>query len=150
MKAAKRLQAEHKVQFIIKLHPGGGEQNWSWHVQSAQQIGLKCALTPGAFTSHTHLVACMKASDLWLAYGGSNSVVDAAHIEGLRLATTHGYDEDESVLKIPETADAMYQAIGESLSRPAPSVVKLLAKYIGNPDGKASERVAEWVGELVK
>jgi len=150
LKAAKRLQKEHGVQFIIKLHPGGGEQNWTWHVQAAQQTGLKCALTPGAYTSHTHLAACMRASDLWLAYGGSNSVIDAAHVEGLRLATTHGYNEDEAVLKIPEMADSIYQMIGDALSKPAPSVVKLLAKYIGNPDGQASERIANWVGELVR
>ena len=150
LKAAKRLQKEHGVQFIIKLHPGGGEANWTWHVQMAQQVGLRCALTPGAYTSHTHLVACMRASDLWLAYGGSNSVIDAAHIEGLRLASTHGYDGDEAVLRVPETAEGMYQAIGDALARPAPPVTKLLAKYVGDPDGKASERIAQWIGELVK
>ena len=35
LKAAKRLQKDHGVQFIVKLHPGGGQDNWSWHVQMA-------------------------------------------------------------------------------------------------------------------
>ena len=143
LKSVGRLQRENGIQVIVKGHPGGGQENWQWHVEAAQQAGVECAVTP------THLSICLRASDLWLAYGGSNTILDAAHVEGLRLMTTHAFTDDRAVAKTPMTAKGMYQSIGNSLSKPAPPTVKLLAKYVGDPDGKASERIADWCQELL-
>jgi hypothetical protein len=130
------------VQVIIKLHPRGGQENFNWHVQKAQQYKVECALTP------LHNEVVLQAADLVLAYAGSNLILEAAHIPGLRLMTTHGYEDDAVVAKVGIDHTQMGEAMRVLLSQPAMDTMAMRVKYLGVPDGKATERVIEFVREL--
>ena len=88
------------------------------------------------------------ASDVYLAYGGSNSVLDASFTPWVRLMSTHGYENDMAVIRCPMDAAGMQAAITGTLQQPPRSTVALKAKYLGECDGLAYQRIAEWGREL--
>ena len=129
-----------EIQPIIKLHPRAGQDNFNWHGQKAKEAGVDCLLT----AIHNQFI--FNAADLVLAYGGSNVLFEAAHVPWVRLMTTHGYIDDPEVEKV--AIDGMTDAIQASLARPIVDTLPLRFKYLGVPDGKASERIAGFIEEL--
>ncbi len=130
------------VQVIVKLHPRSGEDAHKWHAEQAGKYQVPCAVTP----LHNELI--LQAADLLLAYGGSNLVLEAAHVPGLRLMTTHGYTDDPEVTKVPLTVEGIRGAMIEALQLPAVGTGRFRAKYLGQDDGGASGRISQWVQEL--
>ena len=121
---------------IIKCHPTGGQQNWQWHSEQAQAAGVKCIITPD------HLMACLAASDAYICYGGSNSIIEATLISHLRLFTTHGFDNEEAVIKIPLDIEGMDETICKNLDIAPYSTKGLAYRFAGDMDGQATRRVA--------
>lgn len=134
------MKAMPEIQPIVKLHPRAGQDNFSWHAQKAKEAGVECHLT----AIHNQII--FSAVDLVIAYGGSNVLLEAAHVPGVRLMSTHGYFNDPEIEKI--VMDEMAEAIQSSLSRPAPDTLSFRFKYLGIPDGRASERIAAFIEEL--
>jgi hypothetical protein len=137
------------VNVIVKCHPRANEDSHRWHAQQAGEHGVECAF-PTIHTPDINRVI-LEASDALLVYAGSNLLLEAAHVEGVRLLTTGGgYTDDPEVVKVEETTEAMRQALVDSLSRPAVDTSRLRQDYLGLDDGRASERVAGFIGELCK
>jgi hypothetical protein len=133
------------VQVVVKLHPRGGNENFSWHAQKANEWGVKGIMT----AIHNQLI--MSAADVVLAYAGSNLLLEAAHIPGLRLLTTAGYDDDPEIGRVDKIEPvSIGKAISESLAVAAPDMGRLLTKYHGPHDGRAGERVVELVKGLTR
>lgn len=131
-----------QVQPIIKLHPRGGQDNFAWHGDKAKELDVDCRLT----AMHNNFV--LAAADLVIAYGGSNFLLEAACVPGVRLMTTHGYDNDEAIGKVAISPAAFQDAIKTSLSYEPLSTTQLVYKYLGIPDGNAAERIAMYAQEL--
>jgi len=138
------LEAANRLGFqaVVKCHPRGGKQNWDWHVQQATEAGLDGVVTP------SHLEQVIDASDLFLAPYGSNVLLEAAHNPACRLATTHGYKGDRAVEKVPIDPDGMAEALGKLLTEEPRPTGTLLAKYLGDRDGLAWQRVVGYCEEL--
>lgn len=133
------------VQFLIKTHPHGGNDAQQ-HLDRARQAKAPVTVTPH------HLPHCLQASDLLLAYGPSNILLEGAHIPWLRLACTSGYRNDPEIHKIltdPPNIPWMVQAMYEILSRPILDMGRLRAKYLGPCDGQNHKRILELINHLL-
>jgi UDP-N-acetylglucosamine 2-epimerase len=132
------------VQFIVKVHPR--DANANWHVQAAQQAGVKCTVTA------QHLETVLQASDAVLTYGGSNLLLEASFIPWLRMFATQGYEDDPEVIKIdcdPPDVDRIIETLASGLAVPPANTAAFQAKYLGRPDGRAWERITELCLKLV-
>ncbi len=128
-------------QTIIKVHPRASQENVKFHGDNANQAGLNAILTPH------HLESCLQASDVVFAPYASNTLLEASFIPGLKMLTTHGYVDDPEVTKVGMTKDAIKDAITNA-PRYDGSLIRFQTKYIGLPDGKASDRIVQWINEL--
>lgn len=133
------------VEVVVKLHPNGGQANHQWHYQQAQEAGV----TP--YLTHLYNNEILTAADLVICYGASNLLLEAAHIPWVRLATIHGYAQDDEIYKMPDLAPRHFsQAIKSLLAEQPPDYGELIAKYLGWRRGGATERVIEYARGLVK
>jgi hypothetical protein len=140
------LEATKKMpglRVVVKCHPHGGQQNWEWHAQAAREAKVNCVVTP------LHLETCLRASDVMVAYGGSNTVLEGSLVPGLRLVTTHGFEDDKEIYRTDMNPEAMAATMTVALSQQAPVMTRFQTKYLGIPDGKAAQRVTEYVEELL-
>lgn len=140
LKAAKNLD----LQILVKLHPRSVEDSHRWHAQQMAKLGISGYLT--AMTDYNPLV--LAAADLLVVYGGSNLILEGSHVPSLRLMTTAGYETDAEIGQIGAGVSEMTTAIGDWLYRPAANTTRLRQKYLGVGDGKASERIGDWIEEL--
>ena len=141
LECARRMK---EVQFLIKTHPHGN--NAQEHLSEAKKAEAHVTITPH------HLPHCLQASDLLLAYGPSNILLEGAHIPWLRLACTSGYRDDPEVYKIltdPPNVEFMVQSLYEILSRPVIDTGRLRAKYLGRCDGMNGQRVVGLINQLL-
>ena len=129
------------IQFVVKTHPRGG--NIEWHVKTAQE--LKCNVTVTAL----HLEHCLQAADAVIAYGPSGVIIEAAHVEGLRLLCIDGYQNDSNILTTTSDSKSIADALGISLATPQPNNKSFVYKYAGIPDGLATQRVTQYALELI-
>lgn len=137
-----------EIQFLIKLHPHA-QASAEWHVQEAQKLGIRGNI---CFTQQ-HLEQVLQASDLLLTYSGSNVLLEASFFPWVRLAATQGFEDDPEVMKVntdPPDVEVMLKAITGALSEPPAEADGFRRKYVGRGDGKAGERIAGLVEELVK
>lgn len=132
------------VQVLIKCHPSGGEQNWQYHARVANDAGLDVTVTP------QHLEVCIDAADLMIAYAGSNVLLEASFNPRVRLAATHGYDNDRAVARIPMDTDGIKAAVSELLSKPPARTGALQTKYLGECDGQNWQRITDVCLKLSK
>ncbi len=131
------------LQIIVKCHPRASRDNWQWHADQAKAAGVTCSVTP------EHLEFAIDACDLFFAYGGSNSILEASFNPGVRLMTTHGYVGDEAVWHTdPVNVETIKASIVAALSEPPRHSAALRHKYLGLCDGLAWERIAAWAKEL--
>jgi len=124
----------------VKCHPHGGQANWQWHVDKAKEYEVECVVTP------QHLEHALHASDAVAFYGGSNVAIDAAHIEGLRIITIKGYEQETSIYQA--TVDNLGETIVESLRKSAPVQQNFLSRYDPFCDGNNYLRCAAYINEL--
>jgi len=133
------------VQVLLKVHPRGGQDNWNWYGKQAQEAGVVVLATKD------YLDIIIDASDVLLAYGGSNVVLEAAHNPRVRLLTTHGYVDDTAVGKVPITdPEGIRAGIIKAIGSKAPDTGILRGKYLGRCDGHNTERVEALCRELVR
>jgi len=135
------------AQIVVKTHPNA--HNDEWHAQQAKAMEVSSIVTG------LHLEIVLAAADALVAYGPSNSLVEAANFPGIRLlAIGRGFHNDAAVTTIPELsegpalADAISSAVKAVLAVPAPDTLAFRLKYMGLPDGGAGERVAKYAEEL--
>jgi len=130
------------LQYIVKTHPRG--RNTDEHAKKAQEAGVQAAVT------EQHLDIALNAADMLVNVGTSNVVLEAATIKRLPLVCVGGgaFPNDPEVVKVKAEPVAIAQAIQNGLRNPPPELDKLIGKYLGQIDGQASERVAEWAREL--
>lgn len=142
LKAVEQLQG---LQLLLKTHPNSGQDSHTWHVEQ-----IKKSTLPSVVITPHHLSVVLPATDLLLAYGPSNIILEGA-IFGTRLATTHGYDDDSNVIKIGNepTAQQIANMLHDQLQKTVPDHSKFVTKYCGIVDGQAHVRVANYVEEIV-
>lgn len=131
------------IQPVVKCHPRGGEQNWAWHAGQAKEAGVTATITPA------HLETVIDAADLFLAYGGSNVLLEAAHRPGLRLMSTHGYEGEKAVIHCPMDPQDMAVTIAQTLAKKPKATDGLLERFCGPCDGHNTERVIELCHRLL-
>lgn len=136
---------ETPVQVIVKGHPNSGQDSLNWHINLAKEASVKCVVTA------MHLELIVLATDLMIAPFGSNTLIEAATMPHVRLATMegHGYFDDDAVLKFKSGDEGMLEGITEALSQEPADTAAFKAKYGGLMDGKAHLRVADYVRELM-
>lgn len=132
-----RELSKQGVQFVVSCHPNAGEQNWGWHFRQAQQAGVELSVSPSNFE------VILDAADVYFAYGGSNSLLEAAFNPDIRLLTTHAYEDDLCVGKIAIEPEPMLAGLKHALLSAPPPKTAMLTKYLGECDGLAWRRVAE-------
>ena len=140
LEAVKSMSPQPNV--LVIVHRSGGEQNWQWHVQVAQNMGVKAAISPH------HFDMMLAAGDAFLAFGGSNMLLDGSHVPGLRLLSTHGYDNDPEVTRVemnPADIKAKLQAV---LSAPRGDLGRFQTKWLGWVDGGNAGRVVAFADGL--
>lgn len=138
--AAKQLP---ELQYIVKCHPRG--QNVEDHVKKADEAGIRCAVTD------QHLDVILNAADTIVNVGTSNVILEAAYMQPVPMICLGGgaFPNDPEITKVATvTTDSVAQAIRDSLTTGAPDMHGFVTKYLGNVDGKASERIVEWAKEL--
>lgn len=138
LEATKRFDG---VDWILSTHPHA--RNLDQRVRLAREAGADVIMTD------RHLRVCLSVADLALAFAASNIVIEAAHCVHLRLASTGGYQDDPEVAKVKPTVDGIAEGIEAVLAKPPPDTRRFLAKYVGVPDGKAAQRIAEFARELL-
>lgn len=131
-----------QVQFVIKLHPSSGDAQQ--HQELASQMGAEVTIT------QHHLEVVLQASDLVFSYGPSNLLMEASYIPWVRLMCTHGYEEDNEVIKVGRepTFEEVIGAIKASLSMETPRLTGFRNKYCGPSDGNSSKRIMAWMEAL--
>jgi hypothetical protein len=135
LEAAKRLP---QIQFVIKLHPRA--QADQWHVEQAQRVGVDVTIVK------EHLPTVLGASDVIIAYGPSNVLLEAANYEFLKLIATSGFEQDSEIMKVsvdPPNIEAMVSGILQALASGPPNYKDFLWRYLGRRDGKAHERITQ-------
>lgn len=136
--------ADMDVQVILKLHPHAFQKTTDWHTAQAERRGVAC------LPLEDRLPEALWASDLLLAYGGSNVLIEGSFIPDLRLVTVRGYDHDPEIAKVETIDAAAFRAVLDGcLSLPAPDTADFRARYAGPADGDAGRRVAEFARELM-
>ena len=71
-------------------------------------------------------------------------------VPGLHLSSTHGYPREKAVKRVPMDQDGMREALAGMLDGEQPDVSGLKARWVGEADGGAAERVAELVMGLTE
>jgi len=130
------------IQPVVKLHPRA--TNGQAHVDLAQKMNIGCIITG------QHLEMCLHAADVLISFGPSNIVLEAAIQGGLHLASIEGFPNDPEVTTLKPQAQEITDYMQRIIGNVAPETHTLVAKYCGVRDGKATERVAAWIKELLQ
>jgi len=143
LEACKRLG--NSIQLAVKIHPNAGQDNIKVHIDLANKMGVRCLITPH------YLDLILQVSNLVFAPFGSNVLIDASFMPQCRLSTFegHGYFGDNAVKKVPMTVDGIAEGITKILSSDPIDSTLFRTKYAGMADGKAHERVADFIWELL-
>lgn len=133
-------------QLLVKTHPSAQVENAKWHAKIADEMEVSCLVTDN------HLNATYQAADLWLAFGTSNTIIEAA-IYGIPLISIAGFAEDGAVITCGDAQESISSAIEQALSDDWQEWYKgeneaFLAKYNGDADGLATDRVVERIARL--
>ncbi len=133
---------ETPLQVIVKTHPNAGQDSLNWHASAAKENGVKCLVTA------QYLDLALLASDLVVAPYASNVLIEAATMPHLRLMTMEGdgFNDDDVIIKAPH--GKLVESIIEALQGDPKDTKEFVAKYMGQVDGKAHVRVADYVREL--
>jgi len=126
-------------QYLVKCHPRS--QNVEQHVKLAEEYGVRCIV------SDQHLDVFLNATDLAIALGPSNVLVEAACYPFIRLAAINGFANDPEVLTCPADVDALVSVL-DGVAEPPVDTSAFVTKYFGAVDGKAYWRLANWIREL--
>ena len=140
LKASKKLG----IKPIIKLHPNSSQGNVDWHTMTAKKMDIYAILS----TAHLHTV--LQASNILFSYGPSNVLLEGSFYP-MQLMTTHGYDDDDAILKVGNeaTEDEIANGIANLLQNDISDLSALRYKYIGVVDGKAHQRIADTINRLL-
>ena len=130
------------LQVVIKTHPRGG--NLQYHIDRAKEKGVACLVTD------IHLELLLQAVDVLVAYGPSNTLLDAAHFSHLALASIAGFPHDAEIITMGESKEAMKTGLERALSASPPNWDWFRYKYAGVSDGLAYQRIAELGQELCR
>jgi hypothetical protein len=131
------------LQYIVKCHPRGN--NVAWHVQEAEKLGVKCAITD------QHLDVVLNASDVMFSYGPSNVVLEQATLGNSHLAVVGdamAFGFDPVVVKCSADSMQIADVIRVCLQQPVPDYQAFVQRYLGVLDGQAYKRIALWLREL--
>jgi len=142
-KILEAMQFMPGAQLIVKVHPHGN--NADWHMVQAKDKGVNCIVTA------THLEVILQATDLLISYGPSNIIFEGSFFPGVRLAVSHGYEQDKEIIKIGENAASIQVAetIKNALGAESQNYTGFRYKYCGITDGKSAKRVVGFVEELL-
>ncbi len=131
------------LQYIVKCHPRGN--NVAWHVQEAEKLGVKCAVTD------QHLDVVMNAADVVLSYGPSNVILECATLNNAHLIVvgdSAAFPNDPEIVKVSADSAQITDALRTCLAQPLPDYRVFVQKYLGVLDGQAYMRIAAWLREL--
>jgi hypothetical protein len=128
------------AQIIIKVHPSTDPEPFA---ALARETGISCLLT-----IH-HLEVLLQASDVLVSIGPSNLIIESSFIPWLQLVSIRGFEDDPEVVTVDPDPGQIAEAVSEALGTPPVDRTNFQKKYCGLLDGKASERIAGWLGELV-
>lgn len=128
-----------RIQLLVKVHPRGN--NGDIHVKMAQEMGVNCLVT------ESHLMTCLEASSMVLCYSVSNLLFEATFFPWLKVACTHGFDDDQEVFKI-NLEDIpiieLSQMFLQVLDTKTPNYTQFREKYIGYC-GDASSKIVKFL-----
>jgi len=122
------------MQLIIKCHPRGN--NTEWHAKTAEALGVQCVVTA------EHLDPVLTVADLIFSYGPSNVVLEAATLRHSKLLVSSGFPNDPEIVVAGEEVDSIFAGIAQAALAPLPDYTRFLAKYLGQLDGQAHQRIA--------
>lgn len=140
LKAAKTLDA---AQFVVKCHPS--DRNLKWHVEKAKGI-------PNVVVTGQHLPIVLQACDMLVSYGPSNILMEASFMPQVRMAVSHGYEDDPEVIKVGEksTPEKIAAIIKAELSKQPVDKGAFRIKYCGPSDGNSGKRIAQYILDVAK
>jgi len=133
---------------LIKIHPHSNKSNFDFHTMMANQLGVEIAIT------QQHLYTCIRAADIVVTFGPSNLLLEASFYP-VHLVATHGYYEDDAIVKLNEDKDFtnhqnVATAISKLLSSPIRSMQEFQHKYVGVVDGNSGNRIAETIKNIMR
>lgn len=129
---------------MITLHPNDGTAAEKYFSEALKEENIDGLVT------RFHIPYIAAAADALIAQGPSNLCLDAA-VQGVPSCylQTDGFDY-RSELPYRSQGDALEFIVRKTLdSRDNPRWQDFVSEYnVAHPDGNASERIAEWIGEL--
>lgn len=128
-----------QYQYLVKCHPRG--QNVEQHVKLAEEHGVTCIV------SDQHLDVFLNATDLAIALGPSNVLVEAGYYPFIRLAAINGFEADSEVMTCSTEVEELTVLL-DQVMLPVMDATRFVQKYFGPVDGKAYLRLANWIREL--